>query len=88
MVEPTRFPAECGHVFCRSCMSMIINKSNEGNLNLRCPYCRRPSNLKGGEPYFIEVDAEYQARLKKAFPEEFRDSQLALEMNPTDESKM
>lgn len=30
MVEPTRFPAKCGHVFCRCCLKTIVEKCNQG----------------------------------------------------------
>ena len=42
--------------------------------------CRRPCNLKAGEKFKIEIDFEYQERLKRRFPDEFAESQAASEM--------
>ena len=68
MTEPTQFPAECKHIFCRCCIATLVKKANSSDANLRCPMCRRPALLKTNETFKIEIDLEYQERLKARYP--------------------
>ena len=49
MTEPTQFPAECKHIFCRCCIKTLVQKANNQDANLRCPMCRRPADLKANQ---------------------------------------